>query len=161
MRHWPSTAAEAKVSPKYLPMVWPLLEEPEDKAKQEVGPIAKLQAMWRALPAPNADKDPKSTRCTQQCLEMRDFVVQDPQPYGHAVLRAGGERFAAGSQPLLNWKLYAVRRAPPRVRPEGLRNDTRHRPAGADDSAISRAASGSRRRAGPPLQPKPARATPI
>ena len=45
-------AADSKVSPKYLPMVWQILEEPADKAKQEVGPIAKLQAMWRSLPAP-------------------------------------------------------------------------------------------------------------
>ena len=50
-----STAADAKVSAKYLAMVWPLLEEPEQKAKEEVGPIAKLQAMWRALPVPNAN----------------------------------------------------------------------------------------------------------
>ncbi len=45
-----SMAAEAKVSPKYLAMIWPLLEEPAEKAKQEVGPIAKLQAMWREPP---------------------------------------------------------------------------------------------------------------
>ena len=35
------TAAEAKVSAKYLPMVWQILEE-RPSAKQEVGPIAKL-----------------------------------------------------------------------------------------------------------------------
>src|SRR5262249_55728360 len=37
-------AAENKVSPKYLAMVWEALE-----AKDEVGPLAKLQTMWQAL----------------------------------------------------------------------------------------------------------------
>ncbi|MGH9664952.1 MAG: DUF1587 domain-containing protein, partial [Bryobacteraceae bacterium] len=51
-----STAAESKVSAKYLPMVWRLLEEPAAEAKLEVGPIAKLQAMWRALPEPKESR---------------------------------------------------------------------------------------------------------
>jgi hypothetical protein len=41
-----SIAADSKVSAKYLPMVWQILEE-----KDGSGPIAKLQGMWRALPA--------------------------------------------------------------------------------------------------------------
>ena len=49
-------AADAKVSAKYLPMIWQILEEPPEAAKQEVGPIAKLQAMWRALPAPGGNQ---------------------------------------------------------------------------------------------------------
>src|SRR5438094_1348775 len=47
-------AAAAKVSVKYLPMIWQLLEGSPKAAKREIGPIAKLQAMWRALPAPGA-----------------------------------------------------------------------------------------------------------
>src|SRR5918993_315034 len=39
-----SVAAEMKLSPRYLPMVWQYLE-----TKEEVGPGAKLQAMWRTL----------------------------------------------------------------------------------------------------------------
>ncbi len=42
-----TTAADAKVSAKYLPMIWQLLEEAPAVAKTEVGPIAKLQGMWR------------------------------------------------------------------------------------------------------------------
>ena len=57
-----SIAADSKVSPKYLPMVWQILEEPADKAKQEVGPIAKLQAMWRSLPAPAGSESPGRSR---------------------------------------------------------------------------------------------------
>ena len=44
-----------------------------EAAKQEVGPIAKLQAMWRALPAPGAKQPERSAR---KCVEMRDFVVR-------------------------------------------------------------------------------------
>jgi hypothetical protein len=49
-----SIAGEAKLSPQYLPMVWHILESTKD----EVGPLGKLQAMWRALPVP---KDKAST----------------------------------------------------------------------------------------------------
>src|SRR5262249_7120737 len=44
-----STAAEMKLSAKYLPMVWGILND-----KDAAGPVAKLQAMFNALPAPNA-----------------------------------------------------------------------------------------------------------
>jgi hypothetical protein len=99
-----SIAAESKVSPKYLPLVWQLIEEPSEKAKKEVGPIAKLQAMWRALPSPSANQ-PDVLR--EKCAAMRDFVIgirahtsmQFSAPVVHGL--------PAGSQPLLNWKLRA------------------------------------------------------
>ena len=56
---------------------------------------------------------------------MRDFVVQDPQPHGDAVRRAGGDRACPpASQPLLNWKLrqFAAHRRD--SDPKALRNDT-------------------------------------
>lgn len=62
------TAAESKISPKYLELIWATLTE----AKAKAGPIAKLQTMWRALPKPNA-KQPEQAR--RGCEEMRDFVV--------------------------------------------------------------------------------------
>jgi Protein of unknown function (DUF1587) len=49
-------AVDAKVSSKYLPMVWQILED-----KGAVGPIAKLQTMFRALPAPVANKPGANT----------------------------------------------------------------------------------------------------
>jgi hypothetical protein len=61
-------ALKSKVSPRYLPMVWQALQSPE-----EVGPLAKLQAMWRELPAPRSDQ-PDIAR--QGCVQMRDFVVR-------------------------------------------------------------------------------------
>src|SRR5689334_18864642 len=50
-----ATAARAKkVSPKYLTLIWGILGESGAASatrRAEVGPIAKLQAMWKALPA--------------------------------------------------------------------------------------------------------------
>jgi hypothetical protein len=64
----PSVAAAAKVSPGYLELVWNTLTTPGEK----VGPIAKLQAMWNALPA--AEKaSPAGAR--SGCEAMRDWVL--------------------------------------------------------------------------------------
>ncbi len=60
-------AAEARISAKYLELIWATLTE----AKDTVGPVAKLHAMWHALPKPDA-KRPDAAR--DGCIEMRDFV---------------------------------------------------------------------------------------
>ncbi len=114
-----STAAEAKVSAKYLPMIWQLLEEAPAVAKTEVGPIAKLQGMWRALPAPSKSEDVRA-----KCIEMRDFVVKirDHTAMQFSAPLVNG--IPPASQPLLNWKLrqYATHRR--HSDPADLRNDT-------------------------------------
>ena len=76
-----STAVAAKVSPKYLPVIWGVLSgsaAPSQPLKAEVGPIAKLQTMWKALPAPVAGKvsDREIAAVHAKCMEMRDFVVR-------------------------------------------------------------------------------------
>lgn len=75
-----STAGAAKVSPKYLPAVWGILGETVAPAqrKAEVGPIGKLQAMWKALPAPSSGKlsEKEAAALRAKCVEMRDFVVR-------------------------------------------------------------------------------------
>jgi hypothetical protein len=98
-------AAESKVSPKYLTTIWRTLEE----TKEEVGPIAKLQAMWRALPAPKGNQ-PELARDGSD--RMRDFVVQlrkklEPRFGNLAVKGIGGT-----AQPFLMWKnrQYATHR---------------------------------------------------
>ncbi len=93
-----SSAAEAKISPKYLPLIWQILEEPKDA----VGPIAKLQGMWRALPAPNGN-EPETVR--QQCVEMRDFVVRIRNHTAMQFASPKVKGLSATSQPLMNWKL--------------------------------------------------------
>ena len=92
-----STAASAKVSPKYLPIVWELLEE-----KGALGPVAKLQKMWQELPAPAANQ-PDAVRA--KCIEMRDFVIKIRTHTAMQFAAPLVTGLPAGSQPLLNWKL--------------------------------------------------------
>ena len=126
-----STAAAAKVSPKYLPMIWQLLGD-----KDSVGPVAKLQGMWNALPEPvlnqtgvnptdvnpTGDNQPDVLRA--QCVAMRDFVVRIRKHTAMEFTAPLVKGLPAGSQPLLNWKLraYALHRR--ESEPKDLRNDT-------------------------------------
>jgi hypothetical protein len=114
-------AAESKVSAKYLPMVWQILQD-----KDAVGPIAKLQGMWRELPAPGAGQ---ADALRAKCVEMRDFVVKirthTAMQFAAPLVRG----LPAGSQPLLNWKLreFAAHRRD--SDPKDLLNDTDTPPA--------------------------------
>ncbi len=116
-----AVAAESKLSAKYLPMVWEILEESPEKAKQEVGPIAKLQGMWRALPAPSENR-PDVLR--KGVAEMRDFVIRIRRHTGMQFAAPVVKGLPAGSQPILTWKLsnFAAHRRD--FDPESLRNDT-------------------------------------
>ncbi len=72
------TAVETRVSPKYLPMIWKILGEgaaPGQPRKIEVGPVAKLQSMWKSLPAPVAG-NVNEAELRARCVAMRDFVVK-------------------------------------------------------------------------------------
>jgi hypothetical protein len=94
-------AVQSKVSPKYLPLIWGILGEKKDHSVPEVGPIAKLRSMWRALPP--AKENPKDIHA--RCAEMRDFVVRlrkDTAMEFAAPVVAG---LSPTSQPLMNWKL--------------------------------------------------------
>src|ERR1700722_17577298 len=109
-------AAEMKLSPKYLPMVWQLLHD-----QNAVGPVLKLQQMWLALPPPAAAQ-PAVLRA--KCTEMRDFVVKIRT---HTAMQFSAPIVAglpAQSEPLLNWKLkeYAEHRRD--SDPKDLRSDT-------------------------------------
>jgi hypothetical protein len=119
-----STAADAKVSAKYLPMIWQLLEQTPAAAKTEVGPIAKLQGMWRALPPANKLNANQPEDVRAKCIEMRDFVVKirDHTAMQFSAPLVNG--IPPASQPLLNWKLreYATHRR--HSDPADLRNDT-------------------------------------
>ena len=102
---------DPKLSSKYLALIWNFLEDPQPR----VGPIAKLRAMWKALPAQNPEP---------QCIAMRDFVVKirahTAMQFAAPIVRG----IPPGSQPLLNWKLkqYAAHRRD--SDPKNLRNDT-------------------------------------
>lgn len=114
-----SIASESKVSPKYLHLVWQLIEEPSEKAKKEVGPIAKLQGMWHALPGAN---QPEAVRA--KCVEMRDFVTRIRSHTAMQFAAPVVKGLPAGSQPLLNWKLRAFASHRRDSDPRDLLNDT-------------------------------------
>jgi len=87
-----AAAADAHVSPKYLATVWTTLESP-----QAVGPLARLQAMWRKLPAGPAE-------ARAGCEKMRDFVAALRKKLVPEVKNLSGGKLNNGSQPLLMWK---------------------------------------------------------
>jgi len=111
-----STAADSKVSAVYLPLVWEILNE-----KDALGPIAKLQTMWRNLPAPEANQ-PDLLRA--RCVEMRDFVVKIRSHTAMQFAAPEVRGLPAGSQPLLNWKLNQFASHRRESDPKDLRNDT-------------------------------------
>ncbi len=65
-------AAQARVSPRYLAMVWQALEQ----TKEEMGPLVKLQAMWRELSPPKGKQLDWADPACEGCVRMRDFVVK-------------------------------------------------------------------------------------
>src|SRR4051794_11083231 len=110
-------AKDAKLSAKYLPLVWEILEATDN----EVGPIAKLRDMWRSLPAPVAN-EPEQLR--EKCVEMRDFVTRIRQHTAMQFAAPVVRGLPAGSQPLLNWKLLQFNTHRRNSDPKALRNDT-------------------------------------
>jgi hypothetical protein len=94
-------AAEAKVSPKYLPMIWQILGESHDRTIKDVGPIAKLRTMWRALPPSGANDH----AVRAQCVQMRDFVVRIRKDTAREYAAPVVAGLFPTSQPLMNWKL--------------------------------------------------------
>jgi hypothetical protein len=95
-------AVTAKVSPQYMPLIWQMLGETKDKTLQDVGPIAKLRAMWRELPAP-PDATDEAVRA--KCVEMRDFVVRIRKDTAMEFAAPVVKGLPPTSQPLMNWKL--------------------------------------------------------
>ncbi len=96
-----SVATDAGISPKYLPMVWRILGETQDRTIKDVGPIAKLRAMWRALPPPGGSEEDLKA----QCAAMRDFVVKIRKHTAMEFAAPKVQGLFPTSQPLMNWKL--------------------------------------------------------
>ncbi len=98
-------AAEGKVSGKYLATIWSTLEG----EKQEVGPLVRLQSMWRELPAPD-ESAPNVAR--SGCEQMRSYVVQLRRKVERRFLNITAGKVNAAAQPFLIWKnvQYATHR---------------------------------------------------
>lgn len=116
-----ATAIDAKVSPKYLPLVWQILNE-----KDAVGPILTLQKMWRSLPGPisqpgsQAISQPETLKA--QCEEMRDFVVRIRAHTAMQFAAPVVKGLPPQSQPLVNWKLKEFASSRRKSDPNDLRN---------------------------------------
>jgi hypothetical protein len=97
-------AAQNKVSARYLATIWQTLEG----QKEDVGPLAKLQTMWRALPVPQKGSDP----FLDQFIQMRDFVVRMRKDTSLKFASPVVRGLSVASQPLMNWKnrQYATHR---------------------------------------------------
>jgi hypothetical protein len=111
-----SVAREMEISPKYLPMVWGILNE-----KDAVGPIAKLQGMWNALPAP-ARGGAQVGVVKAKTVEMRDFVVKIRS---HTAMHFNAPKVTGlpgQSQPLHNWRLREYAANHRKSDPAALRN---------------------------------------
>jgi hypothetical protein len=97
-------AAQTKVSAKYLRTIWQTLE-----TKAEIGPLAKLQHMWRALPAPKGDQ-PELAR--DGVNQMREFVRRMRKDTSLVFASPIVRGLTPSTQPLMNWKnrAYATHR---------------------------------------------------
>jgi hypothetical protein len=98
-------ADESKVSAKYLTTIWTTLEG----AKEQVGPLAKLQTMWSALPKPDANQ---TDIARNGCELMRDYVVQLRKKVEVRFLNIMAGKVTASREPMEIWKnaQYAMHR---------------------------------------------------
>ena len=97
-------AASEGISPRYLATVWSALaDEPAD-----VGPMAKLQAMWRELPPPNSKRNPP----VNECQQIRNWVKLLRGKLEPAVKGLKVSGVHEGSQSFVLWKnrQYAANR---------------------------------------------------
>ncbi len=94
-----SVAAQQKVSAKYLQAIWAALND----TKEKVGPMARLQTMFRELPAPKGANSSGET-VRQAAAAMRDYVVHIREKIVPDVPNLTAPPIERGSQTLVMWK---------------------------------------------------------
>ena len=96
-----STAAAApgpaRLSPRYLETIWKTVEGP----RETVGPISRLQAMWRKLPAPRKGQVDAADAGT---TAMRDYVVELRRKLEPRFTSPTAKGLPANSQPAIMWR---------------------------------------------------------
>lgn len=90
-------AAEARLSPKYLALIWADLNENES----EIGPLAALRKLWANLPQPDKLN---LERVRSDCEHMRNLVLRLRKQLTQIVLRVQAAGNSDGSQPLILWQ---------------------------------------------------------
>ena len=100
-------ATQEGVSLKYLTTIWSTLNEAHD-ANETVGPMAKLQAMWRALPGEVTQVE----QARAGCEAMRDFVLRLRSQLTFTFPNLEEAGVHKGSQSFVLWKnrQYAAHR---------------------------------------------------
>jgi hypothetical protein len=89
-------AAANQLSAKYLATIWQTLE-----TKEKIGPLAKLQSMWKQLPAAKGNsKDAARAGCER----MRDYVVQLRAKLEPRFPNLAVKGIPATAEPFLMWK---------------------------------------------------------
>jgi hypothetical protein len=114
-----STAAAMKLSAKYLPMVWAILHD-----RGAIGPVAKLQGMWNALPAPGGPGGGDMAAVQTQTAAMRDWVqrLRFDTAMQFAAPKVRG--LPGQAQPLHNWRLEEYAQNHRNSDPAALRADS-------------------------------------
>lgn len=115
------SAVNAKLSPKYLGMVWEILHD-----KEAVGPVLTLQKMFMALPDPKTMK--QMSGVSAQCVAMRDFVVKIRAHTAMQFAAPHVEGLPGQSEPLQNYKLQEFAEHRRESDPKDLRNDNDNDP---------------------------------
>ncbi len=117
-----SVAADAKVSAKYLATLWDVFEGP----RETIGPIARIQARWRALPAPGPKGEDTAVGGREALRGYIETVRAKIEPRFRNLVAPGVN---AAQQPFMIWKnvQYATHRM--RFDPAQLQVDGEARPA--------------------------------
>ena len=98
-------AADQRLSAKYLATLWSVFEgKPEP-----LGPLATVQAMWRALPAPGAGR---ADTAVEARAALRDYIVRVRKKIEPRFLNLVAGEVNAAQQPFMIWKnvQYATHR---------------------------------------------------
>jgi hypothetical protein len=121
-----SIAGSMKISARYLPMVWGILNE-----KDAVGPVATLQKMWLGLPSPSAKTSAAQLvpQVQAKAIQMRDFTVRVRQHTAMQFTSLKIEGLPGQTQVLQNTRLKAYAAGHRRSDPAALRADNEPPPA--------------------------------
>jgi hypothetical protein len=89
-------AGEARLSARYLTMIWALLQ----KTQPGSGPVAEVQAQWRSLPG-----DVQQLKEARRgCERLRDLVIRLRKPLTPPVSKLQVNGISTGSQPFILWR---------------------------------------------------------
>ncbi|HEX4635489.1 MAG TPA: DUF1592 domain-containing protein, partial [Rhizomicrobium sp.] len=114
-----SIAAEMELSGKYLPMVWAILHD-----KDAVGPVAKLQIQFNALPAPG-----DAASLTVKTQAMENFVTRIRAHTAMQFHSPVVKGLPGQSEPLHNWRLEEFAQNHRKSDPAALRAANEPEPA--------------------------------